>query len=87
MMFMTAKVMGSPLSTLLLLIPFFAILIRYFVAKWFFEAAIDKGYQDKKYFWICFLFGFTGQLLVVALPNKRLKAAIENNHETGMKNG
>ena len=30
------------------------IVLMWFIAKWFAEIAADKGYYDKKYFWICF---------------------------------
>ena len=44
--------------------------LLYFIAKWFFEVAEEKGYHDKKYFWICFWLGLPGWLLVIALPNR-----------------
>ena len=46
------------------------IVLMWFIAKWFAEIAADKGYYDKKYFWICFWLGFPGYLLVIALPNR-----------------
>lgn len=45
------------------------LLINYFIAREFENAAIDKGYSEKKYFWICFLLGLPGYLLVIALPD------------------
>lgn len=44
--------------------------IWWYVAKQFEEAAQKKGYNDKKYFWICFLLTFAGYLLVIALPDR-----------------
>ncbi len=44
--------------------------LDYFIAKWFSEAAWDKGFVNRKYFWICFCLGFVGYLLVIALPNR-----------------
>ena len=46
------------------------IVLMWFIAKWFAEIAADKGYYDKKYFWICFWLGGIGWLMVVAMPNK-----------------
>ena len=34
------------------------------------EAAQKKGHIQKKYFWLCFLLGAVGYLLVVALPDR-----------------
>ena len=47
-----------------------AIWILWLVAKEFYVAAKAKGYYEKKYFWICFLLGVIGYLLVVALPDR-----------------
>lgn len=47
------------------------IVLSYFIAKWFFEAAKEKGYHNKKYFWICFWLGLVGWILVCALPDRR----------------
>lgn len=44
--------------------------LLYFIAKWFFEVVEEKGYHDKKYFWICFWLGLPGWLLVIALPSR-----------------
>lgn len=45
------------------------IVLDYFISKWFSEAAKEKGYRSKKYFWICFCLGMIGYLLVIALPD------------------
>jgi len=58
-------VIGSILLLSLLL------LINYFFAKEFALAAKDKGYENKKYFWIAFVFGIVGYLLVAALPDRK----------------
>ena len=44
--------------------------LSYFIAKWFYEVAEEKGYHDRKYFWICFWLGAIGYLLVVAMPDR-----------------
>lgn len=46
------------------------IVLAYYIAKWFFEVAEEKGYHDRKYFWICFWLGIVGYLLVVAMPDR-----------------
>ena len=40
-----------------------ALIVDFFLAGQFAEAAAAKGYQDRKYYWICFW-------LVIALPNR-----------------
>ena len=47
-----------------------ALIVDFFLAGQFAEAAAAKGYQDKKYYWICFWLGLPGWLLVIALPNR-----------------
>lgn len=44
------------------------LLLDYFLAKEFYKIAQMKGYFDKRYFWLCFVFGFIGYLMVIALP-------------------
>ena len=41
-----------------------------YIAKQFEEVAQKKGHTQKKYFWLCFLLGAIGYLLVVALPDR-----------------
>lgn len=53
-----------------LLVIAFVIVLDYFISKWFYEVVKEKGYHDTKYFWICFLLGAVGYLLVVALPDR-----------------
>lgn len=57
--------------TLYLLLAVALMVLSYFIANWFFEAAEEKGYHDKKYFWICFWLGLIGWILVCALPDRR----------------
>ncbi len=53
---------------------FFAIiiflLIDFCISRSFADAAHNKGYFEKRYFWMCFFFGIAGYLLVVALPDR-----------------
>ena len=41
-----------------------------YIAEQFYEAAEAKGYHSRKYFWLSFLFGCVGYLLVIALPDR-----------------
>lgn len=50
-----------------------------FISKWFAEAAKEKGYRSKKYFWICFWLGMIGYLLVNALPDRGAAGQSEIN--------
>ena len=47
-----------------------AIAISWFVAQEFYKVALMKGWNSKKYFWMSFLLGPVGYLLVVALPDR-----------------
>lgn len=51
------------------------LILDYYIAKWFSEAAEAKRYHDSKYFWICFFLGFIGYLLVIALPDRNQRSA------------
>ena len=55
------------------------IYLWYWIAKQFYEVAVEKGYTDKKYLWIPFWFSVIGYLLVVALPDRK---NISNNANT-----
>lgn len=46
------------------------IVIAYNAAVQFEEIAIMKGYNDKKYFWWCFLALGIGIFMVIALPDR-----------------
>ena len=47
-----------------------ALIIDYLLATEFYFAANAKGYYERKYLWICFVFGVIGYLLVIALPDR-----------------
>lgn len=46
-----------------------SIWVHYLVAREFYRAACGKGSWEKKYFWLPFLLGFVGYLLIIALPD------------------
>lgn len=46
------------------------LVINYFVAREFYKAASAKGWNQIKYFWLPFLLGPAGYLLVIALPDR-----------------
>ena len=58
-----------------------AIWLNWYIAKQFAETATEKGhgYAEGKYFWLCFLTGIVGYLLVVALPDRGGKSASRND--------
>ena len=56
----------------------FIIFINVFIADEFYKIARDKGYTDKKYFWICFWLGFIGYVMVAAMPQKNKEIPIQN---------
>lgn len=55
---------------LYLLLSLILLYIDYRIADEFYQAAQAKGFSSKKYFWITFLLGFIGYLLVIALPDR-----------------
>ena len=55
---------------LILIVVAIVLWIDYLIAKEFYVAAQAKGYFEKKYFWLCFLLGVIGYLLVIALPDR-----------------
>jgi len=59
------------------------IAIDYYLATEFYKVLEMKGYSEKKYFWIAFLFSFAGYLLIIALPNKKQAQAVPQNNDTG----
>ena len=61
--------------TVYILIATVYLILDYYIAKWFSEAAEAMGYHDSKYFWICFFLGFIGYLLVIALPDRNQRSA------------
>ena len=51
------------------------IMIARYIANCFYEIACMKGFHDKCYFWLPFLFGIVGYLLVVALPDRNKESS------------
>ena len=56
------------LAIILIIIYF---VIAYIIADEFYWVAVQKGYEDRRFFWYCFLFGIAGYLLVIALPENK----------------
>lgn len=57
-------------SLLMIAFGVFLIWLEWYIAKQFFAAAQAKGYNERKYLWICFWLSFVGYLLVIALPDR-----------------
>lgn len=55
---------------LVLVLCILGLCISFFLANQFYEVAIEKGYDDRKYYWFCFLLGLAGWILVCALPDR-----------------
>lgn len=51
------------------------IAIAWYIANCFYEIACMKGFYEKCYFWVPFLLGIVGYLLVVALPDRKNEKA------------
>lgn len=61
------------------------LLIDYFISKEFKKVAELKGYTEKRYFWITFLLGLVGMLLIIALPDLKNHKLLESLNETSDK--
>lgn len=55
-----------------------AIAVSVFLAACFYEIACEKGFEERRYFWIPFLFGLVGYLLVIALPDRGSEFTIQS---------
>lgn len=73
-----AKVTAGVSGVLVILILAAVIAINVFVARAFRDVARMKGHKGARYFWIPFLFGFAGWILVLALPDRLGRPAL--NH-------
>lgn len=49
----------------------FMLLVSFYLAGIFNGIAFDKGYEDGRFFWICFWFGMIGYIAVAALPDRK----------------
>ena len=48
-----------------------------YVAELFYDVAVAKGHTNRAYFWLSFLLGVAGYLLVVALPDLETRKLIK----------
>lgn len=65
------------LPIILWLIAFFVgIVIRIMLSSYFYEIACEKGFEEKRYFWVPFLFGIVGFIMVAALPDRGMEYEI-----------
>lgn len=55
---------------LIILITVIGLVVSYFIANCFYDAATAKGWNSKEYFCICFILPLIGYLLVIALPDR-----------------
>jgi len=58
------------MAILMLIMAGLVIWLDWYLATQFCNAAQMKGHYEKKYFWLSFLLGPVGYLLVVALPDR-----------------
>lgn len=57
------------------------IFVWVYIAKQFEEIAEEKGFSGKRYFWIPFLFGIIGYIMVAALPDRGVQEVEVKNFE------
>ncbi len=55
------------------------VLLMLVIAFQFQKIAAEKGYSSQKWFWLCFLLGLPGWLMVVALPDMKLQKLLRAN--------
>ena len=53
--------------------------VDYLIAWEFYVIAKEKGHDERKYLWISFFLGIIGYLLVIALPDRKMKYSIDSN--------
>lgn len=53
--------------------------LAFYLAQCFTDVAGAKGFREKRYFWVCFLFPIAGYLLVIALPDRGVVNPQANN--------
>lgn len=53
----------------------FGIWLNWFIAKQFEDVAAEKGFEEKRNFWIPFFFGIVGYIMVAALPDRGVQTA------------
>lgn len=51
-----------------------------YLANCFYDIACEKGFHERRYFWVPFLLGLVGYLMVVALPDRK-KEKTEQSHK------
>ena len=49
------------------------VIINAIISKCFQEIAWEKGFYQKRYFWMPFLFGFIGWIMIWMLPDRGVK--------------
>ena len=52
------------------------LMVSALLAASFADVAREKGHDESRYFWLCFLFGIPGYLLVIALPDIYVRSAL-----------
>lgn len=55
--------------------------LSWFLAREFYKVARDKGYKERKFFWICFLLGLPGWILVAAMPDGNVGQTVVSSDE------
>ena len=73
---------GALIIVILLAFSLLPLFILYFIAKQFYNIACEKGFLQKRYFWIPFLLGIIGYMLVIALPDRSNHAIYASNIQT-----
>lgn len=54
-----------------IIVAVFMLIVSFYLAGIFNGIAYDKGYEDGRFFWICFWFGMIGYIAVAALPDRK----------------
>ena len=67
------------MSGVIFIVSVIVLIIQFVLAGEFYSIANDKGYDNQKYLWYCFLFGIAGYLMVIALPKKEKIAKASND--------
>ena len=46
------------------------LILLHYISNLFYLVAVEKGWDERKFYWLSFFFGFVGWMLVIALPDR-----------------
>ena len=56
-----------------------ALILLHYISNLFYLVAVEKGWDERKFYWLSFFFGFVGWMLVIALPDRNGTPVVIND--------